>query len=292
MSITMSAEQHVWVPPSAIQRGMRKALDILLGRLPTGILLRAIPGLQRLHAKRVLARRDHTGLHSGIYASYAEALADIPPSRLAGWDHKDSSTLWINKIDPVRLSTYPVFFWLHKLFGQGMTLVDVGGSIGVTYYGYRRYAGLPSGSRWTIVEVPKICEQGILTARREDAHNLHFVSDLKAAGAGDILLSAGALQYMEHSLPGLLESLPSKPRYLLLNKLPVTVGEDSWTLQNYGPAVTPQRLFNERGFLNYFAEQGYRLHDRWEVQDLDCLIPFHPRRFIGKYSGFLFERTD
>ena len=291
-STAMTANQHVWATPSPIQRGVRKGLEILLGRLPMGTLLGRIPGLQRFHARRVMARRDHTGLHSGIYASYADALADIPPSRLAGWDHDDSSTLWVNQIDPVRPSTYPVFFWLHRLFEQGMALVDVGGSIGVTYYGYRRYAGLPSGSQWTVVEVPKICEQGILTAQREGAHNLHFVSDLKAAGAGDILLSAGALQYMEHSLPGILESLPNKPRYLLLNKLPVTVCEERWTLQNYGPAVTPQRLFNERGFFDYFKNHGYRLRDRWEVQDLDCLIPFHPRRFIGKYSGFLFELAD
>jgi putative methyltransferase (TIGR04325 family) len=88
----------------------------------------------------------------------------------------------------------------------------------------------------------------------------------------------------------LLESLAAKPRYVLLNKLPVTPQPDAWTLQNYGPAVTPQRLFNEQVFLGYFSSHGYRLRDRWEVQDLDCLIPFHPERFIRHFSGFLFER--
>jgi len=289
MPTTMTGKQKLFVPPTTRQRAVRKALEIVLGRLPTGTLLGRIPGVQRAYTKRVMARRDHTGLHSGIYATYAAALADIPPSRLAGWDHEDSSTLWVGQIDPVKLSTYPVFFWLHRLFQDGMKLVDVGGSIGLTYYGYRRYAGMPSGTAWTVVEVPKICEQGVKTAAQEGAADLHFVSDLSDAGACNILLSAGALQFMEHSLPGLLEAFAVKPRYVLLNKLPVTTAEECWTLQNYGPAVTPHRLFNEGRFLGYFAAHGYHLRDRWEVQDLDCLIPFHPDRFIGKFSGFLFE---
>jgi putative methyltransferase (TIGR04325 family) len=94
---------------------------------------------------------------------------------------------------------------------------------------------------------------------------------------------------MPESIPGLLESLPNAPRYLLLNKLPITPGEDCWTLQNYGPAVTPQRLFNERAFLAYFERHGYVVRDRWQVADLDCPIPFHPRRFIRHFTGFLFE---
>jgi putative methyltransferase (TIGR04325 family) len=285
----MAKPAELFTPPSTTQKLVRKALEILLARLPTGTVLGALPGLPHYYAGRVLARRDHTGLYSGIYRSYAEALAAVPKTRLAGWDHEDSSTLWVDQIDPVKLSTYPVFFWLNRLLAAGSHVVDVGGSIGLTYYGYRRYAGLPDNATWTVVEVPKICAQGMKIAQRENAVNLTFVSTAAEAGAADVLLSAGALQFMPESVPGLLESLPNAPRYLLLNKLPVTPGEDCWTLQNYGPAVTPHRLFNERGFLDYFERHGYRLRDRWAVQDLDCLIPFHPRRFIRHFSGFLFE---
>jgi len=248
--------------------------------------------VQRIYAGWVLARRDHTGLYTGIYPTFAAASVDIPPSRKSGWNHDDTSTLWINQIDPVRLSTYPVFFWLSRLAQAKFVIVDVGGSIGLTYYGYRRYAELPPGASWTVVEVPKICEQGRRIAKREGASDLTFIELLADAQPCDILLSAGALQFVEHSIPGLLESLRAKPRYLLLNKLPVTPEADCWTLQNYGPAVTPQRLFNERQFLEYFAGHGYQLRDRWGVEDLDCLIPFHPRRFIRHFSGFLFELAN
>jgi putative methyltransferase (TIGR04325 family) len=287
--VKMGSKTVYFVQASPSRRLVRKACEILLARLPVGRVLGALPFFRRYYKGLVMARTDHTGLYFGIYGSYAEALADVPASRLAGWDHEDSSTLWVDQIDPVKLSTYPVFFWLSQLYQRNWSLVDVGGSIGLTYYGYRRFVGLPENSTWTIVEVPKICEQGRKIAQRENAAGLNFVSDAAQVDACDLLLSAGALQFVENSLPGLLESLPRKPRFILLNKLPITDQEDCWTLQNYGPAVTPHRLFNRITFLRYFDDHDYRLRDSWEVQDLDCLIPFHPQRFIRHFSGFLFE---
>jgi putative methyltransferase (TIGR04325 family) len=285
----MSSETPLFVPPTAAQRVMRKTAEVVLARLPIGGAFAALPFFRKAYTARLLARRDHTGLHSGIYGSYQEALAHIPEARLAGWDHEAAAQLWVDKIDPVRLSTYPVFFWLQRLLQGDASVLDVGGSIGSTYYGYRRYASLRGIAAWTVVEVPKICRQGEVIARREGATELRFLSDRSQAPPCDLLLAAGALQYMQDAVPGLIEALPTKPRYLLLNKLPLTQQKGCWTLQNYGPAVTPQQLFNEGEFLAYFHRQGYRPRDRWVVDDLDCLIPFHPEHFIKHFSGFLFE---
>jgi len=280
------------VPPPLWKRILRKLTDIVLSRLPTGRWLALIPGFQTWFIAQQMKRQDHTGLHSRIYATYAEALADIPPSRKAGWDLEESSTLWLDNIDPVRPSTYPVFFWITQTLKAGERLVDLGGSIGLTYYGLRRYMTLPEGASWTVVEVPQLARQGKAVAERENAGNLHFLDDLRAAPPCTVLLSAGAMQCMEHSVPGLIEQLAAKPRYILLNKLPVVPYEDCWTLHNYGPAVCPMRLYNERNFIAYFESAGYRLRDRWAVQDLDVLIPFHPERFLKEFSGFLFELAE
>ena len=40
-----------------------------------------------------------------------------------------------------------------------------------------------------------------------------------------------------------------------------------------------------------FAAHGYRLRDRWAVEDLDLLIPFYPERFIKQFAGFVFEQA-
>jgi len=283
---------HADSQPSLIRRIVRKGMLILLARLPTGRWLAKVPGFRRYYVGLIMARTDHTGLHSGVYGSYAEAMADVPPSRLAGWDHADSATLWLDNIAPVRPTTYMVFFWLSKLFGEHMHLVDFGGSIGLTYYGYRRFSEMPAGARWTVVEVSNLVRQGRIVAEREKAVGLSFLEDLEQAAPCEILLSAGALQFMESSVPGLLERMAAKPRYVLLNKLPVVTGEGFWTLHNFGPAVTPMQLYNRDEFVGYFEQAGYRLRDSWDVEDLDCLIPFHPERFLRFFSGYLFERVD
>src|SRR5262249_54514905 len=153
-------------------------LEIVLGRLAPGRWARAVPGLSRFYAQRMMARRDHTGLHSGIYGSYEAALADIPEWRKSGWDHEGTAQLWVDPVDPVRPSTYPVFFWLARVLGKNDALVNVGGSIGLTYYGYRRLGQMPQGATWTVVEVTKIAEQGRQVAQREQARELSFVDDL------------------------------------------------------------------------------------------------------------------
>ena len=283
----MSDQSHV--NPTNPRRLGYKAMEILLGRLPTGRWARALPGFPRFYTDRVMARRDHTGLYSGIYPSYAAAMEAIPKSRQSGWNTDNSAKLWSDHIDPVRLSTYPVFFWLSQLYRENDALVDAGGSIGVTYYGYKRLGKLPRGATWTVVEVTKIAEEGTRIAQREQAAGLSFLDRLQDVPRCDILISCGAMQFMETSIPGMLEALPAKPRYLILNKLPITPYEDFWTLQNYGPAVTPNRLYNERKFLEYFNGHGYRLRDRWDVQDLDCIIPFHPERYLKEFAGFVFE---
>lgn len=277
-------------PVSSTRRAVRAINAIVLGRLPVGRWLRKLPFLQKWFNSLVMARTDRAGhLFSGSYSSYKEALSDIPASRAAGWDHDETAKLWQDEIDPVRPSSYPIFFWLSCLVREDTTLIDLGGSIGLTYYAYRRYISLPKGATWTVIEVPAIADEGARIAVRENAANLRFVNQMTDAPAADIFLSAGTMQYMEESIPGVLERLRNKPRYLLLNKLPVAGYETLWTLNNYGPALAPNRVFNEREFLGYFESHGYRLKDRWAVQDLHISIPFHPERYLGEFSGFLFE---
>ena len=105
----------------------------------------------------------------------------------------------------------------------------------------------------------------------------------------DILLSAGALQFMSESVPGLIEKLSVKPQHILLNKLPLTDGPAYWTLHNFGRAVTPYRVYNEGEFLQYFEQAGYKVRDRWINNDMSCDIPFHPERTVPEFTGLCLE---
>ena len=61
-------------------------------------------------------------------------------TRPLGQDGADAAGLYLKRIKRVYLSDYLVIFWLQKLFAQGQSAVfDLGGHIGIGYYGYQRY---------------------------------------------------------------------------------------------------------------------------------------------------------
>ena len=264
---------------------------IALARTQIGSVLRRVPLVEPAYIRHAASRRDNTGLQWGIFGSYAEAFAAIPRRRAGGWDHAAAAGMWVDYVAPVRPSTYPILFWLRMLLQPDVRLVDLGGSIGLTYYACRKFDTLPDGIRWQVVEVPHIAAQGREVALREAATGLSFESELTRAGECDILLAAGALQYMERSIPGVLEDLGSRPRYILVNKVALTQKPDFFTLSNYGPAIAPYQVFNEARFLEYFHQHGYTIRDRWTVNDMACDIPFHPEHTVAEFAGFCFERS-
>ena len=271
----------------SIELLFRKAVS----RSRVGTVLRRVPALSRAYNRSLLRPHRFPSVLCGVFATYAEALRAIPPDRLAGWDNAEAATIWTEQIDPVRPGTYPLFFWLDRLLQPETRLLDFGGSIGLTYYGYRRYGALPRDVRWTILEVPAIAAEGRRIAEREGETQLHFETEVSVVGAVDIALAAGVLQYLENAIPGFLEVLPAPPPRLLLNKLPFTRGAPFWTLDNFSRSIAPYHVFNETDFLGYFADAGYVVRDRWEVAELSCEIPFHPERHVSHFKGLYLEHT-
>jgi putative methyltransferase (TIGR04325 family) len=263
---------------------------IALARTPIGSTLRRVPLVEKSYAWHMLRRTDHGALFAGVYDSYAAAQQDIPAHRHNDWDNEESSKIWVNHVDVMQPTAYAPFFWLSRLLHEGATLVDYGGSIGLSYYGYTRRRALPLNARWVVVEVPHLVKTGREVARREKAAQLEFISDLAAAPQSDILLAAGALQFIEDAVPGFLDKLAALPRHLLLNKVPITEGESYWTLHNFYTGISPYRVYNKSAFMSYFEDLGYRLHDSWKVPDMSCDVPFHPSRSITEFSGFYFEK--
>ena len=257
---------------------------------PIGGALRHVPMVEKAFARRTLRRTDDVVLFAGVYESYAAADRAIPDSRKHGWDNQEAASRYMFQIDYMLPTTYATFFWLSKLLQPQSTLLDYGGNIGLSYYGYVKRRELPAGAHWVIVELPQLVAIGTKMAQRQKAAQLEFATDLTSAPACDILLSAGALQYMENSVPGLLEKMAARPKHVLLNKVPLHRERSYWTLQNFGNAVSPYRIYKEDEFLGYFEKAGYVLRDRWAVPELSCAIPFHPREYVKEFAGMYWER--
>ena len=93
----------------------KKVAMLGLARTQAGRLLGYVPFSRLLYKKVILSRRKYPALFYGVYDSYEAAWDDISKSRLRGWNHPEAASIWVKRVDPVRPSTYPVFFWLMQL---------------------------------------------------------------------------------------------------------------------------------------------------------------------------------
>ncbi|HJW56724.1 MAG TPA: TIGR04325 family methyltransferase [Burkholderiaceae bacterium] len=263
-------------------------LHRLLERLPEATPFR--PLLERRYEKEFAENRS-ANLFRGIFSSFAEAQASIPVKRSAGYNNSTAASLYLDRAQRVFPSDYPVMFWLDKLIAPSRCrILDLGGHVGVSYYAYRNYLDYPEQLRWIVHDVPAVMERGKKIAKEKDnAKQLGFCDRFEDCGSPDILFSIGTLQYLPDTLPERLATLERLPQHLLLSLLPIHMSESFYTLQSIGPSYCPYRIFARDGFIQGFESLGYSLVDWWECPEKNCIIPFHPRRSLDRYFGFLFS---
>lgn len=232
-------------------------------------------------------------LYRGVFATFEAAQASSPPGKRTGYDNPEAAGLYVERTRRVYPSDYPVMLWLDKMFRNGQkTVFDFGGHIGIGYYGYRKYVTYPEGLTWTVHDVPAVVAQGREVAKTMDTERrLAFADHYSAADGCDIYFSAGALQYLPTPLAEMLAQLAKRPRYLLLNLLPLHPSASFYTLQSIGLAYCPYRVMQFGEFVKGITQLGYVQRDAWENPDKRCTIAFDPEHSIDRYYGFAFELT-
>jgi putative methyltransferase (TIGR04325 family) len=259
--------------------------SIASGAIRSPRLQRVLSPFYRRYFGRAVGRRR---LFRGIYPDFAGAMNAIPNNRQIGYNNPTSARHVAYERHFVSPYDYPVLFWLERLLKPGTVIFDWGGNVGISYYAWRGHLTYPSGLTWVINDVPAVLDLGRQIAEQEEAPGLSFTESLDCLGAADILLSAGAMQFVEMPFTT-LQSLGPLPRHVLLNKLPVYDQPSAVTLQNIGPAICPYHLFNRAEFIRTFETPGYELIDTWQNPGLGCFVPFYPDHSIGAFTGFYFR---
>jgi putative methyltransferase (TIGR04325 family) len=240
--------------------------------------------------RRFRAHRSGNAYH-GVYASFADALADIPPGLPPDYNTAAAARMYGHRLSQVEASDYPALFWLQHFIGTGARRIfDLGGHVGLSYYAFGPYLSYPDNLRWLVHDMPAVMEKGrVLALERDRPRKLEFVELEKVDGC-DVLMAKGALQYLDYRLPELLRKQHVLPRNLLINLTPMHPDRSFFTLQNIGVAVCPYRIDAIPEFLLDIQALGYRLIERWEHLDRSVRIPFHPHSSIDRYHGFCFSR--
>ena len=264
------------------------------------------PGLERLKRLPVIRnlwqreRLNHFlsdgggGLHYGRFNSFDEARAWLPKSSSHDLEILSDEYMEIRS-KRVYAFDYPVMFWLRNAFDAGArSIFDIGGSVGVHYYSYRRYMTFPSDLVWRVSELPVVCRLGREYAQRQGVTAVQFNESLDTSNiSDDIWIAAGVLEFLENSrLEDLLARAAKRPQHILINKLALWKGEEYVSTQNIGAgSFTAHYVFNRERFIAAVQAQGYELVDSWDVPERCYQDPREPERDFANYSGLCFRRT-
>lgn len=239
---------------------------------------------------RVLAGRPPR--FCGAWPNRAAALAAVPKSKLPGYDHEDIAEISFQAMCRVMPWDYPVLFWLQRDWRTGLKVLDAGGHMGTKYIAFDRV--LPVGqAEWTVLDLPGI----VAAARARQARGalpaaLRFVTTPAEAGAADVFLASGLLQYLDVPLSDLLSQLPAPPRRIILNKVATRDGPTVVTLEQIGAARVPYQIRNRETFEAELQTLGYTVMDSWEIPELSHTIGTHPRLGPSTSRGYVLERGD
>lgn len=179
--------------------------------------------------------------------------------------------------------------WLEKNIASVRRVFDFGGNIGLQYYGFSGRIEFPKDLEWTVGEISPFVEEGARIAEREGKTNLHFTHEFAPAAEADFILVSGVLHYLEEPFSERLRGLREMPKRMLINRVPLTQGPTTVTLQDIGKALLPVKIRNREEFLDDILACGYQIVDQWKVHELRCAMPLYPERSAHYYSGFYFE---
>ena len=242
---------------------------------------------------QVLRRRWRDRIHPlngfrGVYQNFRDAELDAPRLKPLGYDQADSTDWYLKNLHRVQFGDYPILFWLRGAFADGRSVLEIGGHMGEAYYGFSTVVQYPDDLTWTVMDVPSVTKAGVELARREGRTNIHFISSLEDQSGADIVLSTGALQYLETQLSDAVARMRTGPRHILINFTPVYDGPSFVTIQNIGTAYCAYRVFNRKEFVDSLEALGFALVDSWK-KPRTFAIPSHPERSFNFYTGFYFR---
>lgn len=247
--------------------------------------------LLRKRYERRFATARGMNLFRGAFPGFQEALASVPQTKPVGYDIPETAGMYDDRLTKVFASDYPPMFWLKGILAPGMRVFDFGGHVGIAYHAYSRYFPFPEGLTWTVCDVPSVTKAGeAMAAERGLAGGLRFANDWRSVTGADVLVSFGALQYLEAPvLEEMLATWTEKPKHVVLNKLPVHETRTFVTLQNMSAAFCPYRIFRRKDLIAAVEALGYELVDSWTCEE-SAYIPYPKGASVARYSGFYFRR--
>jgi putative methyltransferase (TIGR04325 family) len=187
---------------------------------------------------------------------------------------------------------WPVLAILLKVAARNenrLRVLDVGGSLGSSYYQHREFLNDLSEIRWSIVEQKAFVSCGKSYFETEE---LRFFEDLDSGFAQnpiELVLLSSVLPYVENPYDLLGKIFSYEIPHIIMDRTPflLTGNRDRLTVQKIPPTIYPASypawFFNKKKFFR-FVEQKYRIAAIFDSED-EANIPC-------EYKGLFLEKLD
>lgn len=223
------------------------------------------------------------------FATLEDASASIAGYDQSGHEHPGYVELHLTMAQSLRPSDYPALFHIQPLLPHIRKVFDFGGNAGNLFYSYSNYLKLPSDLVWTVYDLPKNRDAGVRLAKEKNETRLRFTGRLNDAEDADLFIASGSLHYFEKPLPDIIADFRQMPRYVLVNRTPLTDGPPLATVQDAGSWRVACMLYNRDDLIRRFEKVGYETVDTWRATELSLFIPGFPDRSVPAYSGMFFR---
>jgi putative methyltransferase (TIGR04325 family) len=180
--------------------------------------------------------------------------------------------------------------WVAAREGGRLRVMDIGGSLGSSWFQNRRYLSRLSDVAWGVVEQPSFVAVG---QREFEVGPLRFFDRIDACVAAvqpDVVLLSGSLPFFEHPWAMLDEIVASPARYLLIDRTPFSSrDDDDIMVEHVPPEIYPAsyacRIFSESKF-RAWAEPHFEVIETFDA--LDAI----PTPLPARWQGLLLARRD
>lgn len=224
------------------------------------------------------------------FRTLREAERAVKPYARGGHESFENAAVQLQQSRVARPSDYAAFYYLRDLMPGIKKIFDLGGSVGNLYYCYRAYLTLAPDAIWTVYDLPENVQRGREMARERDAGNLQFTSDLQQADGADLFIVSGSLHYFDKPLPEFIENIRQRPKYILVNRTPLTEGPEFAVVQDAGHVRVACKLYNRSKLIADFRRIGYDVLGEWQAAELGLTVLDRPSSSIGAYAGLWLER--
>lgn len=223
------------------------------------------------------------------FQTLVEAEEAVRPYARGGHENPENAALQLKLNRTPKPSDYAAFYYLRDRVPQIKSIFDMGGSVGNLYYCYRDYLALEPDAVWTVYDLPDNIERGRALAQENHLRNLQFTGELQLADGIDLFIVSGALHYFDTPLPQLIEHFGQRPKFILINRAPLTEGPEFAVVQDAGYIRVACKLYNRLKLIADFQRLGYALRGEWQAPELGLIVLDRPSSSVAAYSGMWLE---